>query len=408
MQKPTLIIFTEGHPDIDTGFIAPELNIININFRQIFVYPVRWDSKLSEHIINSDIILKPDLARFVKSISPFNRKFAGLLSSHFWQNIFKIKLTKVNSLLNTCGYVSLVGSWISRLDFLKSETIFYTYWLTAPTLALSRLKEKGKIEYVISRIHGFDLYDERGEYVQNYFKPYIFKNITKVFCISEFGKRYLSIHYSHFSDKFSVSYLGTFNKSEPSYSKSELFEIVSCSILSPVKRIEYLIEGLSLFQKKYQAIPIRWTHIGGGPLEEHLKILAKQKMKDGTFLFLGQLSGQEISNLYISRYFNCFVNVSESEGIPVSIMEAQSFGIPVIATAVGGTPEIVDNSNGLLLAVNPTSDEIADALYFVYSNTEDWQRRRVYSKSNWKVRFNAESNYKGFGEDLISLMYKKE
>ena len=44
------------------------------------------------------------------------------------------------------------------------------------------------------------------------------------------------------------------------------------------------------------------------------------------------------------------MNVSESEGIPVSIMEASSFGIPVIATNVGGVGEIVENGyNGLLL-----------------------------------------------------------
>ena len=41
-----------------------------------------------------------------------------------------------------------------------------------------------------------------------------------------------------------------------------------------------------------------------------------------------------------------FLTVSANEGIPVSIMEAQSFGIPVIATDVGGISEIVNNVNG--------------------------------------------------------------
>ncbi|NCO54621.1 MAG: glycosyltransferase, partial [Bacteroidetes bacterium] len=44
-----------------------------------------------------------------------------------------------------------------------------------------------------------------------------------------------------------------------------------------------------------------------------------------------------------------FINVSESEGIPVSIMEALSAGIPVIATNVGGTNEIVNNDVGFLI-----------------------------------------------------------
>lgn len=41
--------------------------------------------------------------------------------------------------------------------------------------------------------------------------------------------------------------------------------------------------------------------------------------------------------------------MSDSEGIPVSIMEAMSFGIPVIARNVGGMSEIVNEENGLLL-----------------------------------------------------------
>lgn len=45
-----------------------------------------------------------------------------------------------------------------------------------------------------------------------------------------------------------------------------------------------------------------------------------------------------------------FINVSSSEGLPVSIMEACSFGIPIIATNVGGTAEIVQAGvNGILL-----------------------------------------------------------
>ena len=57
-----------------------------------------------------------------------------------------------------------------------------------------------------------------------------------------------------------------------------------------------------------------------------------------------------------------FINVSSTEGIPVSIMEAMSFGIPVIATAVGGTPEIVNNENGYLLSKDPSAKELAEVI----------------------------------------------
>ena len=47
--------------------------------------------------------------------------------------------------------------------------------------------------------------------------------------------------------------------------------------------------------------------------------------------------------------FDLFVNMSLSEGIPVSIMEAISFGIPIIATNVGGNAEIVNDETGVLI-----------------------------------------------------------
>lgn len=404
MQKPTLIIFTEGHPDIDTGFIAPELNIICKKFMQVFVYPVRWNDKSHSHIISPEIILKPDLAFFIKSIFPFRRKAAGLFSFLFWRNIFRIKPLKINSLLNTCGYTSLVGGWISRLKYEKSETIFYTYWLTAPTLALTELKNKRKIKYLISRIHGFDLYNERGEYLQNYFKPYIFNTIDRVYCISEFGRKYLELRYGNFSDKFKLSRLGTMNTNIITADFKGEFNIVSCSGLSKVKRIELLIDGISYFQKKHREISINWTHIGGGELSDQLKELAEEKLIRGSFHFTGTLSGNEIFELYSRNFFNCFINVSESEGIPVSIMEAQSFGIPVIATDVGGTSEIVDNHNGYLLSSDPLDEEIAEALIDLFSNSKDWQLKRIRSRENWEKNFSAESNYKLFSEDVRSLV----
>lgn len=56
------------------------------------------------------------------------------------------------------------------------------------------------------------------------------------------------------------------------------------------------------------------------------------------------------------------MNLSTSEGVPVSIMEVQSYGIPVIATNVGGTGEIIDKDNGILLPSCPSLEDVVAAL----------------------------------------------
>lgn len=118
----------------------------------------------------------------------------------------------------------------------------------------------------------------------------------------------------------------------------------------------------------------------------------------------GQLAPPEIFNFYKSMPVDLFLTVSANEGIPVSIMEAQSFGIPVIATAVGGIPEIVNNINGLLLSANPSPLEIAEAIFKAFSEKEIWGKKRMYSRRNWEENYNAEKNYNAFAAELLSLV----
>ena len=75
-----------------------------------------------------------------------------------------------------------------------------------------------------------------------------------------------------------------------------------------------------------------------------------------------------------------FINLSDSEGIPVSIMEAMSVGIPIIARDVGGNREIVTNNNGCLLE----GDEINLTIYEYILNREVQIKR--YKESSESAR----------------------
>ena len=78
--------------------------------------------------------------------------------------------------------------------------------------------------------------------------------------------------------------------------------------------------------------------------------------------FHGRVDNVQVRSFYRDTFVNVFVNTSSSEGVPVSIMEAQSAGIPVIATAVCGTPELVNENDGLLLPADPEPVDVAAAL----------------------------------------------
>lgn len=406
MKKPVLIIITEGHPGIDTGFIHPELNVIHEFFSRIEVYPTKWEDTKDKFDFPSNIKFSKELSEFLKTFTSAKKKVKGFLSPLFLQNIYKTKPRDYISLLNSCGYASLFGDWILKKGFNTTDTVFYTYWLTLPALSLSWLKEKGRVNYFISRIHGYDLFDERGDRILNFFKPYIFRNISCLFCISDNGKSYLSERHNAFTRKFKVCRLGIANNRDLCRSGSERLELVSCSFISSVKRIELLIKGIEWFQKRHPGINIRWTHIGGGSGLESIRKKCVENLGSGSWLLKGNMEIGDILDLYSASYFDCFMNVSESEGLPVSIMEAQSAGIPVIATAVGGTSEIVNSINGFLLSPDPSDEEISDAIFNVYSHREEWKEKRALSRKNWQENFKAETNYRQFGEEVISLFKK--
>ena len=88
-----------------------------------------------------------------------------------------------------------------------------------------------------------------------------------------------------------------------------------------------------------------------------------------------------------------------SECVPVSIMEAQSFGLPVIATDVGGTREVMTNTNGILLSSYPTIAEVADAMDQIFYN----QFNRKVIKESWKKISDADLNYSTFVKQLSIL-----
>ena len=179
---------------------------------------------------------------------------------------------------------------------------------------------------------------------------------------------------------------------------------MSCSFLVPVKRIGLLLKGIKIFAESRSNLPIEWNHLGDGPLRAQLEREARETMPSSVnFYFHGALANKDIINFYKKNPVDVFVNVSESEGIPVSIMEAHSCSIPVIATAVGGTSEIVNNENGFLLNNNPTPIEIADALEKFSHSSKDILAKRKICKFNWYSKYNANMNYNDFCDDLLML-----
>jgi glycosyltransferase involved in cell wall biosynthesis len=240
------------------------------------------------------------------------------------------------------------------------------------------------------RFHRTDLY----EYAKNDYIPFrkiTLPHIDWFLPISEDGKMYLLENYSELvnPNKIKVCRLGVFdNGLNPK--ENAVFHLLSCSNLVSVKRVSLIVDALKLTD-----VTLKWTHIGAGELYNSILEKAKGLNSNIEVNMLGILSNTEVINYYKSHHIDLFINVSKSEGVPVSIMEALSFGIPVFATSVGGTSEIVDEQVGELLSPDITAKELATKIEQFVLNSEK-QNFRINARKRWEEMCNAKNNYLEF------------
>lgn len=112
---------------------------------------------------------------------------------------------------------------------------------------------------------------------------------------------------------------------------------------------------------------IHVTVIGTGPDFEVLKAKVKENHLERNVTFLGNVDNKEVHSLLCGC--DIYILMSNSEGLPISIIEGLRAGLGVISTPVAGIPEMVKSDNGLL--INPDSDELANV--FAHIDDYDWE-----------------------------------
>ncbi|QAT49520.1 glycosyltransferase [Caproiciproducens sp. NJN-50] len=400
-----MLLLTSSFP-FDSGeeFLGNELQFAR-GFDRIIVCPCG----LKENSVRSRTLPEGVECIRIRRSSGGRGEYGALLRlPHVRGELLKLARTGRFSLARAHETLFFMKNAVSIFRALKQEKVIlsaddvtiYSYWFydtaAAGALLAEFLRSMGKRAKLVSRAHGFDVHEDRSSLKYLPMRDYLMESAAAVFPCSEEGAEILRKRCPQFAGKVRVSHLGTCDRGCRGGNTAG-FRIVSCSYMVPVKRL-HLIAG-ALRQADF---PVRWTHIGSGPLESELKELAKMFPSCVRAEFPGAMSNADVLNFYQSGETAVFVNVSSSEGIPVSIMEACSFGIPVVATDVGGTSEIVkDGENGFLLRADFAPEELLRALSRIRSMSGDeYEKLCENSRSVWEDSFSAEQNYPEFYEVL--------
>lgn len=281
--------------------------------------------------------------------------------------------------------------------------VLASYWLNQYAFALVKLKRKFPEIKIISRGHGYDVYKERC-YLP--FRKAILSGLDKIYLINKSAKQYFRDNYGEWLDmsKVEIEHLGvSLPEKVADIDDTDVFRIVTCSSVIPLKRLDLMIDALSLIKDK----KIEWVHFGGGPLLESTKDYAKQKLGDSSvsFVFMGQKRISEIQDYYAKTSINLFVNSSDTEGTPVSVMEAMSYGIPAIARNVGGNSEAVDDNCGKLIPSEASADALKLAIEEFYNmDNELYIAKRHSAREKIEREFNAKITYKEYIEKIGRLV----
>jgi len=301
-----------------------------------------------------------------------------------------------------------INTIIKRNTIKLNECVFYSYWLDNNAAAISLFKQKkdrGHEAIYISRAHGSDLYSERTPFNYLPMQNYCVSNLDYVFPISKHGEQYLKDKYPLYSNKIKSFYLGTSDHGLSKYQSNNQISFLTCSNIIPLKRLDVFAEAFCELSKRFN---VKWFCIGSGSDENKIKKIIFDNKCTEYVAFMGRLSNMDVMSFYKKNNISYFVNVSKYEGLPVSIMEAMSFGVPSIATNVGAVNEIVNDENGFLIQ-GSSKESILTTLEKACSlGKEEENLLRVTARKMWEIKFEDKLNYQSFYNYISKEVQKND
>lgn len=284
-------------------------------------------------------------------IEPSSRK--GLLKKclvvlgFVYNNLFKFK-PDYNSVI---GIKSIY--WFLKLDisrFSQDSNIHAQFATQASVISLLIKKYYNNKPKISFTFHAHDIY-----FKNRWFKLLV-NECNKSFSISEYNIGYVQNNYLH-SPKTQLARLGVFRDGTNHFNRyankdTKEVRIGVLSYFVKKKGIEFLLNAMKVlvFEKKLEP---KLIIAGDGPLKkEYIEIIKKNNLQNHVFL-IGKVQFREKTDFFESLDLFVLPSISlknDQDGIPVVLMEAISYGLPIISTDVSGIPEIcIDDYNGYLI-----------------------------------------------------------
>lgn len=241
---------------------------------------------------------------------------------------------------------------------------------------ISKLFEKKLFNYLRSDIIGeFKAHDKEGKNAFSYFLANFLEFFARIRAKSSLtvvvGDELYSKYKQFGSDIFKFYPTRIYGKDI--LPKDEIkghgtnIKLLTVGRLTPEKGLIYLLKALKIIREKRHKFVL--SVVGDGKLDKELRNVACDLDLSDSVIFRGCISSKS-ELLVIYQDADIFLLPSLTEGIPKTLYEAMARGVPIIATSVGGVPNIIkDSENGLLVpSANP--EAMAEAILRLINDEE--------------------------------------
>ena len=373
-----------GKPD---PFLLQELPWLLAHFDRVVLCSYYGVAELTEPRPQQIRVFRPALGEL-------RAKLTAPLSVAFWRELAHLRrdgmLTPTNAakLLLFAVRGRMLANWTRAMLRRDEQTTLYAFWMSYEGYAAALCRRGHPTLRAIARGHAFDIDRERNPMNPYLMKRFMGEALDGIYPISGDAKARLAACMALPEGKVRVAGMGSGGDTVPErfpapYYVDGVFRIVSCAALIAIKQVPLLIDALAL----WQGGRVRWTHIGGGAEEQAVRAYAAQRLGGNVgieYELIGTVPREHVERIYAAQPFDVFVNTSRSEGTPVSIMEAMRAGLPVVAPAVGGIPELVDDAVGRLYPPEGGAEAVLQALSRIAQQTrEQAEATRAAVQARW-------------------------
>lgn len=171
----------------------------------------------------------------------------------------------------------------------------------------------------------------------------------------------------------------------------EPVRILTVSRLVEIKGLEYSIRAVAAVIRQHKSV--RYDVVGDGPERAKLTALISELQLERVVNLHGAQPAEVVHKLMAQTHLFVLPSINlhgDEEGTPVTLMEAQACGIPVVATRTGGIPEVVRDGESGFLVADRDAGALAERLTYLMAHPEQWpemgRRGRSHVEQHYDIR----------------------